>query len=44
MYELGISDGKKKCTELLNFEILASLNKNNDGKKIIKDVLKNNLR
>ena len=48
MYELGMSDGEKEFTELLNFEILESLNKNNGGKKIIKDVLskieKNNLR
>ena len=48
MYELGMSDGEKEFTELLNFEILESLNKNNSGKKIIKDVLskieKNKLR
>ena len=33
MYELGMSDGEKEFTELLNFEILESLNKNNGGKK-----------
>ncbi|MDA9316539.1 hypothetical protein N9Q58_01345 [Polaribacter sp.] len=39
MYELGMSDGKKEYIKRLNFEILESLNKNDGGKKIIKDVL-----